>query len=80
MPIRATGANLPSNSAKIGAVSDALLLHFNVILAMNAIWLTIVASCVVNDVDSTVGLVQETANDNEIIAENAERNNNFDMM
>lgn len=55
--------------------------HFNVNSVMNAIWLTIVASCVVNEfTTSTVGLVHDAPNANEIIAENAHKNNDFDMM
>lgn len=79
--MRATGESLPSTSANNGVVSEALLLHFNVNSVMNAIWLTIVASCVVNEfTDSTVGLVHDNPNENEIIAENAQTNNNFDMI
>lgn len=79
--MRETGESLPSTSANNGELSDALLSHFNVNSVMKAIWLTIVASCVVNDVtDSTVGPVHERPNENEIIAENAQTNNNFDMI
>lgn len=79
--MRATGDSLPSISAKSGVLSEALLLHFNVNSVINAIWLTMVASSVVNDLaDSTVGLVHESPNDNEIIAENAQTNSNFDII
>lgn len=48
---------------------------------MNAIWLTIVASSVVNVcTDSTDGFVHESPNDNETIAENAQTNSSFDMI
>lgn len=38
-----------------------------------------VASCVVNDEDSTVGSVQVKANDAENTAANAQTNNNLDI-
>lgn len=78
-PMRATGESLPSTSAKNAVVSDALFEHVNVNSEINPIWLTIVASCVVNHVDSTAGSVQVKANDAEITAESAKTNNNFDI-
>lgn len=79
--MRETGWSLPPMAANNGDVSDALLLHFNVNSVMNAIWLTIVASCVVNDfTDSIDGLVHDKPIDNETIAENAQTNSNFDMI
>lgn len=81
VPTRATGESFPSTSANSGVVSDALLLHFNWNLEINAIWLTIVASSVVNVcTDSTDGLVHESPHDSETIAESAQINNSFDMI
>lgn len=81
VPMRETGDSLPSLSANNGELSDALFPHFNVNSVMKAIWLTIVASCVVNDfTDSTVGLVHVNPKDNEMMAANAQINNNFDMI
>lgn len=79
VPMRDTGDNFPSNSANNGTVSEALFEHFKLNSTMNPIWLTMVASCVVNDVDSIVGFVQVRANDAENKATNALINNNFDI-
>lgn len=77
--MRTTGETRPSYSANNSDV--ALLLHFKLNSVMKAIWLTMVASRVVNDeTDSTVGLLHDDANETEIIAANAHTNNVFDMI
>lgn len=80
MPVRTTGVTLPSytaNNCDVGALPS----QFKPNDLMKAIWLTMVASCVVYvEPDSMTGLLHDDPNANEIIVANVHTNNSLYMI
>lgn len=78
MLTRTTEVIRPSNSAN--KFDACRLEHFNVNSLMKAIWLTMVASCVVNDETDEISGLLHNPHDSDTTAANAHTNNAFDII